>query len=129
MKRFHPRILLVVREIPPAAVAGDEEIPAADTAGDNETGASNPIRCNHCRASHAITDTPSTAAVIEPAASEVIDLATTPDRAPAYIAIALRYARVLMVVTILAIFARLWEIDFRAISAQLLGQRFSECII
>ncbi|MCP4982807.1 MAG: mechanosensitive ion channel family protein [Gammaproteobacteria bacterium] len=47
------------------------------------------------------------------------------DVAPAYIAVALRYARVLMVIAILAIFMRLWDIDLRAISAQLLGQRFA----
>jgi small-conductance mechanosensitive channel len=128
-------------EIPPADVAGDKEIPAADTAGDNETGAAIPsvvtivapatITDTPANAAviepAAITDIPSTAAVVEPAASADI-VATTSNNAPAYIAIALRYARVLMVVTILAIFARLWEIDFRAISAQLLGQRFSSAL-
>jgi len=115
-----------VEEIPPVDVAGDKEIPATDTAGENETGAAIPSVATIVEPG-AITDIPSTAAVIEPTVSEDI-VATTPDRAPAYIAIALRYARVLMVVTILAIFARLWEIDFRAISAQLLGQRFSSAL-
>ena len=114
-------------EIPPADVAGDGEIPAADTAGDNETGAAIPSVATIVEPV-AITDISSTAAVIEPADSEVIVKDTPPDSAPAYIAIAMRYARVLMVVTILAIFARLWEIDFRAISAQLLGPRFADAL-
>jgi len=41
---------------------------------------------------------------------------------PGYIATTLRYARVLMVLAILAIFLRLWDINIRAISAQLVGQ-------
>jgi len=114
-------------EITPTDVAADEEIPAADTAGDNETGAAIPSVATIVEPV-AITDIPSTAAVIEPADSEVVIKDTPPDSAPAYIAIAMRYARVLMVVTILAIFARLWEIDFKAISAQLLGQRFSSAL-
>ena len=114
-------------EVPPTDSAAGEEIPAVDTAGENEAGAAIPATATIVEPA-AITDTPSNVAVVEPATSEVIDPATTSDSAPAYIAIALRYARVLMVVTILAIFARLWEIDFRAISAQLLGQRFSTAL-
>jgi small-conductance mechanosensitive channel len=41
---------------------------------------------------------------------------------PGYIATALRYARVLLVLAILMIFTRLWDINIRAISAQLVGQ-------
>jgi small-conductance mechanosensitive channel len=51
--------------------------------------------------------------------------ASAQDFESGYIATALRYARVLMVIAILAIFMRLWDIDLRAISAQLLGQRFA----
>ena len=62
----------------------------------------------------------------EPANIEVIDEVEQPDeRAPIYIATTLRYARVLMVVLILGIFLRLWDIDARAIIAHLLGQRVS----
>ena len=47
---------------------------------------------------------------------------------PGYIAIALRYARVLMVLAILMIFVRLWGIDVEAISAELVGQRFAAAL-
>ena len=47
---------------------------------------------------------------------------------PDYIATALRYARVLMALALLMIFVRLWGIDIRAISAQLVGQHFSSAL-
>jgi small-conductance mechanosensitive channel len=99
-------------ETPSTDAADDVEIPSVDTASNDEAG-------------EAI---PSAAAIVKPADSEIIDVATPPDSAPAYIAIALRYARVLMVVLILGIFMRLWEIDFRAISGQLLGPRFADAL-
>ena len=49
-------------------------------------------------------------------------------RTPAYIAIALRYARVIMVLCLLAIFFHLWDIDVRAISAQLVGPRVASAL-
>ena len=49
-------------------------------------------------------------------------------RAPAYIAIALRYTRVLMVLCIILIFVRLWDIDVRALSAQLIGPHFASAL-
>ena len=74
------------------------------------------------------------AALVEPGTSAVLE-ATAPDfeasaqtYEPGYVATALRYARVLMVLSILAIFLRLWDIDIRAISAQLLGQRFASAL-
>jgi small-conductance mechanosensitive channel len=77
---------------------------------------------------------PSAVAPIEPDTSTNLEASTqdleTSAQAyePGYIAIALRYARVLMVLAILAIFLRLWDIDIRAISAQLLGQRFASAL-
>ena len=53
---------------------------------------------------------------------------STIDIGPGYIATALRYARVLMVLAIVAIFLRLWGIDLRAVSALLVGQRFAEAL-
>ena len=47
---------------------------------------------------------------------------------PGYIATTLRYARVLMVLAILTIFVRLWDIDVRALSALLVGQRFASAL-
>jgi len=65
--------------------------------------------------------------VIEPAFEEVV----TPERkseAPAYIAIALRYARVLVAIIVLTIFVRLWDIDLRVLSAQLIGPLFASAL-
>jgi len=65
--------------------------------------------------------------MIEPALEEVV----APERqseAPAYIAIALRYARVVVVIIVLMIFVRLWDIDIRAISAQLIGALFASAL-
>jgi len=47
---------------------------------------------------------------------------------PEYIATTLRYARVLMVLAILAIFVRLWNIDLKAISALLVGEHFAAAL-
>ncbi len=64
----------------------------------------------------------------EPAA-ETAELPDAPavvdDTEPEYIATTLGYARVLMVLALLAIFLRLWNIDIEALSAQLVGQRFA----
>ena len=65
-----------------------------------------------------------TAVPIEPDTSGGLE-ETAKAYEPDYIATALRYARVLMVLALLMIFVRLWDIDIRAISAQLVGQRFS----
>ena len=102
------------------AAAADEEIPPTDSAADIETAASDP-------AAAAIVEPAAAATIVEPAADTDI-VATAQSNAPTYIATALRYARVLMVVLILAIFMRLWEIDIRAISAQLLGPRFASAL-
>jgi len=64
---------------------------------------------------------------IEPAFEEVI----APERkseAPAYIAIALRYARVLVAIIVLTIFVRLWDIDLRVLSTQLIGPLFASAL-
>ena len=71
----------------------------------------------------------SAAEIVDPAESEISDEVKQPDeRAPVYIATALRYARVLMAVLILGIFLRLWDIDARAIIAQALGERVSSAL-
>ncbi len=62
-----------------------------------------------------------------PAASESGETlpTTTHDFSSGYIATALRYARILLGLAILAIFVRLWNIDVEAISAILIGERFA----
>ena len=65
-------------------------------------------------------------AIDEPAAE--IAVSTAHPRAPAYIATTLRYARVVMVLVALSVFARLWEIDVRALVAQLIGERVSSAL-
>jgi len=122
-----PADTAAVEEVPPADASGDDEIPAADTAGDNESGATIAAAATIVEPA-AITDIPSATAVIEPAADADIVATTAESSAPVYIATALRYARVLMVVLILGIFMRLWEIDMRAISGQLLGPRFADAL-
>jgi len=57
--------------------------------------------------------------------TENVDTLEVPAPAPNYHAVALRYGRVLMVLAILLIFVRLWNIDLAAISAQLVGERFA----
>ena len=47
------------------------------------------------------------------------------DTEPEYIATTLGYARVLMVLALLGIFARLWNIDIEALAAQMVGDRFA----
>ena len=109
-------------EAPSEDVAAGEEVPSADNAASGDTIASVP-------AAATIVDPTTDAAAVfdEPIGSEDT-VATPPDTAPVYIATALRYARVLMVVVILGIFMRLWEIDIRAISGQLLGPRFADAL-
>jgi len=63
----------------------------------------------------------------EPVASETASPTDT-DKAPGYIAIALRYARVLLGLVIVTIFVRLWDIDLQAISAELMGPRFASAL-
>ena len=127
------------------AAADDEEIPAADSAANVETATSDPAAeaSEEPAANADIESTPQDtapgyaaaaiaeptdgAAIVEPTADADV-VATAQSNAPTYIATALRYARVLMVVLILAIFMRLWEIDIRAISAQLLGPRFASAL-
>jgi small-conductance mechanosensitive channel len=70
-------------------------------------------------------EAPSANAIAEPAAGIVV---AADARAPAYIATALRYARIVMVLVALAIFVRLWDIDLRALSAQFMGQRFANAL-
>jgi len=65
--------------------------------------------------------------ITEPDASETA-VAENNDLAPGYIAIALRYTRIIMFLIALTIFTRLWEIDIRAISAELIGPRFASAL-
>jgi len=50
------------------------------------------------------------------------------DIEPGYIATALRYSRVLMVLALLTIFVRLWDIDLEVITGQLVGERFAAAL-
>jgi len=54
--------------------------------------------------------------------AEVIDIE------PAYIATALRYGRLLMVLALLTIFVNLWNIDLEAITGRLVGERFAAAL-
>lgn len=53
---------------------------------------------------------------------------TTNEIKPGYIATTLRYARVLMVLALLMIFTRLWNINIVAIAGQLFGGRFASAL-
>ena len=66
-----------------------------------------------------------TAAV--PDASQA-DAAESSDLSPGYITIALRYSRIIMFLIVLTIFTHLWDIDIRAISAELMGPRFASAL-
>ena len=57
-----------------------------------------------------------------------LDTGSESDSQAVYMATALRYARVLMVLALLAIFVRLWNIDIEAITAQLVSERFSRAL-
>ncbi len=69
----------------------------------------------------------STESLVETDQSEVTE-EVGDDLAPGYVSVALRYARVLMVLALLAIFVRLWEIDVKALSATLVGERFAAAL-
>jgi small-conductance mechanosensitive channel len=90
---------------------------------------SNPVENDgHTAAGEADNAAEATAqASVEPTA-EIVAIAKPNTRAPAYIATALRYARIVMVLVALAIFARLWDIDIRALSAQFMGPRVSNAL-
>ncbi len=85
---------------------------------DEEGGAANPAAT--------VLDSPDAGAIDETSGQEIET--TVPAIEPGYIATTLRYARVLMVLAILAIFVRLWEIDIKAISALLVGQHFASAL-
>ena len=63
----------------------------------------------------------------ENAAAPIVNMARD-DTEPAYIATTLGYARILMVLALLAVFARLWNIDIEALAAQLVGERFASAL-
>jgi len=63
----------------------------------------------------------------EPDAGETVATEGS-DLAPGYIAIALRYTRIIMLLIVLTIFTQLWDIDLRAISAELIGPRFASAL-
>jgi small-conductance mechanosensitive channel len=75
-------------------------------------------------AEQAVTDTPIAAADEQGTGLEE----TTREIKPGYIATTLRYARVLMVLALLMIFVRLWNIDIEAIAGQLVGERFASAL-
>ena len=123
----------------------DEEIPSGDSATNVGTAASTPAAAaiGEPADSADIESTPqdiapgyAAATIVEPTTGATIvespsDAAVVPARrdiAPVYVATAMRYARVLMVVLILGIFMRLWDIDIRAITGQLLGPRFADAL-
>jgi small-conductance mechanosensitive channel len=101
---------------------GDEHAAAGITdTPDSEITAASEASCEE----HTATGT------IDVAGNEIAAADAVPaadKRAPAYIAIALRYTRVLMVLCIIAIFFRLWDIEVRALSAQLVGPRFASAL-
>jgi small-conductance mechanosensitive channel len=70
---------------------------------------------------------PSTESLVETDESEVTE-DVRDDLAPGYVSVTLRYARVLMVLALLAIFVRLWEIDVKALSAMFVGERFAAAL-
>jgi len=70
---------------------------------------------------------PSTESLVETDQSEVTE-ETRDDMTPGYVSVALRYARVLMVLALLTIFVRLWEIDVKALSATVVGERFAAAL-
>jgi small-conductance mechanosensitive channel len=72
----------------------------------------------------AVIDTP--AAVADEQGTGLEETAS--DIEPGYIATTLRYARVLMVLALLMIFTRLWNIDIVAIASQLFGGRFASAL-
>jgi small-conductance mechanosensitive channel len=124
-------------ETPSEDIVAGEEVPLADSAAGVDTAASVPAAAvivkptvseDTAATTQEVAPGYAAAAILEPADSEVIVVATPSDSAPVYIATALRYARVLMVVLILGIFFRLWEIDIKAISGQLLGPRFADAL-
>ncbi len=77
-------------------------------------------------------ETPATAEAPAPTAAPPGEAETEPvdadDFDSGYHATALRYARVLMVLALLGIFVRLWNIDLEAITGQLVGERFSSAL-
>ena len=56
-----------------------------------------------------------------------VELVTDSER-PHYHALALRYGRVILWLAVLIVFVRLWDLDLRAISAQLVGPTFASAL-
>jgi len=50
---------------------------------------------------------------------------STPPTRPVYLAVAMRYARLLLVLAVLIVFVRLWGIDLRSITAHLVGEHIA----
>ncbi len=74
---------------------------------------------------------PAAVALVEPYSAELEATAQDIEAKayePGYITTALRYARVLMVLALLAIFVRLWHLDVETISAALVGERFASAL-
>jgi len=75
-------------------------------------------------------------AITEDSPSEVIDTSTADTESqpltavtePGYVAVALRYSRVLLGLALLVIFVRLWDIDLEALTAQLVNERFASAL-
>jgi len=72
--------------------------------------------------------TSTTAEAIVKPSPEIVAAVQLNPRAPTYIATALRYARIVMVLIALSIFTHLWDIDLRALSAQFMGPRFASAL-
>ena len=60
--------------------------------------------------------------------AEAISSEADTTSAPGYIATALRYARTIMVLAIVLVFVRLWDINLEAIAAQLIGPTFAKAL-
>ena len=62
--------------------------------------------------------------------TETADIAPAPEAyEPGYISTALRYARILMVLALIMVFVRLWNIDITAISSALVGERLAQALL
>ncbi len=101
-------------EKPEEEIAADADMAVTEgEAATGEVGAS--------QATAAITE-------VQPASEAASELEEPSDFESGYHATALRYARVLMVLALLGIFVRLWNIDLEAITSQIVSERFASAL-
>jgi len=110
----------------------DSETRATDASTTTDSAASAPAEDSPGE----VNETSAASALAEDSPSEVIEMPTadtepqplTAVTEPGYVAVALRYARVLLGLAVLVIFVRLWDIDLEAITAQLVSERFASAL-